>query len=114
MASGWMMKGVCYAVQQDAIDAYFQSIPPTVLTSATNTIVHGYVRSAVPAWISNKQTFSSTGVITNNYSVAQANPVMGSCVLPNDPVTNFADGVTIGWGVASAMIIVFLIRRVQR
>lgn len=108
------MKGICYAVQQDAIDAHFQSIPPSVLNSATNTYVFSYVRTAAPAWISNKQTFSSTGLITNNFSVTQANPVMGLCTLPNDPSTNFKDGVTMGWGVAAAMIVVFVIRRVFR
>lgn len=114
MATGWMMKGVCYAVQQDAIDAYFQAIPPTVLLSSTTSYVQSYVRTATPAWQFNKQTFSSTGAITNNYSVAQANPVMGACTVLNDPVTNFSTGMSLGWAIAAAMVVVYVIRRPHR
>lgn len=114
MATGYFSEGVCWAIAQEAIDAHFQSIPPTILQSATNTIYNFYQKQGSGAWNAVKITRSSTGVATNNYSVAESNPILISCTLPNDPYTQFMDGTLLGWGVATAMLASYLISKVIR
>lgn len=107
------MKGVCYGVQQDAIDAFFQSIPPATFYDAGNTVIQSYQKGET-GWSLIRETISSTGSGALNYSLPASDPLMGTCDHPYDPESNFLDGMELGWGVAGVMVIVYVIRRVHR
>lgn len=113
MASGWSYNGVCFAVQQDAINAYYSAIPPDFLQTATTAykLHYLYVGSS---WQLQKQTISSAGALTTNYTIAVPTNVNGICTVTDDPYTQFLDGTVLGWGVATAMIISYLLSKVIR
>lgn len=114
MAVGFFSEGVCWAIAQEAIDAHFQSIPPTILPSATNTIFNFYQKQGNGVWNSVKQTRSTTGALTTNFTVAETNPILISCTTPNDPVTSFLSGVELGWAVAGVVVIAYCLQRLRR
>lgn len=114
MAVGYFSEGVCWSIAQEAIDAHFQSIPPTILTSATNTIISFYQKQGSGIWNTVKQTRSSTGALTTNYSLAEINPILISCQTPNDPSTSFLNGVELGWAVSAVIVVAYCIMRLRR
>jgi hypothetical protein len=111
--AGYFENGICYAEQQQAIDAHFQSIQPTI-TNATTTIKHEYIKQTDLSWSLVKTSFSSNGSVTQNYSITAGTPIFSTCELPNDPTSNFLTGMELGWAVATVMVIVFSIRRTYR
>jgi len=113
MATGYFSEGVCWSLAQEAIDAHFQSIPPSILgTTTTYTIF--YAKQSNETWNLVKHTRASNGALTVNYSVSEPNPLFAICELPNDPLTQFEDGTILGWGVATVMIFTYLISRAIR
>lgn len=111
--AGYFESGICYAEQQQAIDAHFQSIQPIFLNSTTS-IKHEYIKQPNQSWNLVKTSYSSTGVATQNYSISAGTPLFSSCEIPNDSTTNFLNGMELGWAVATVMVIVFCIRRTYR
>lgn len=110
MAIGYEFKDVCYASQNAAQDAFFSSYPPMI----TNTETIQYILQG-GVWMISKTTWDSLGNATANYLVAPALvPQFRTCDNPNDATERFLDGMTLGWGVATAMIVVYLIRRLHR
>lgn len=112
--AGWFHNGICYAEQSQAIDAHFQSIQPFILNSSTNTYKTQYVKQVNGTWHLTKQTLTSTGAIANNFSILVNTPTFAECQVPNDPTTNFLNGMELGWAVAGVAIVVFAIRRSYR
>lgn len=115
MTLGFRTGDICYATSAEAVDAYYSGIPPYILTASTASItyVHRYEKQGA-SWKFIKGQYNSTGVPTTTYTASAPIITPPSCQITNDPVSNFNDGMTIGWGVAAAMIIAFLIRRVHR
>lgn len=113
MALGYSVGGVCFSTSAEAVDAYYSNIPPSILQTATTAYKLHYLYSG-GSWLLQKQTISSTGALTTNYTIAVPTNVYGSCALSNDPATNFFDGMTLGWGVAAAMIFAWAIWVLRR
>ena len=102
MAAGYIVSGQCVDVAA-SIDAYYSNTHP--VQTAGN-----------PAYIS---TFSKTssGWVQNTYengtliaSVAAPTPTFSDC----DTTQTFFDGMQLGWAVAGAMVLVYVIRRPYR
>lgn len=109
MALGFFNK-VCYSTLQQAIDAHFTQAPsPYVWASTTSDIYHDLTYSTVApvGWRWNGYTVSSTGTITLNHSTLVPVPNFPSCTLDVTPAEQFADGITLGWGVVAACIAAF-------
>lgn len=112
--AGWFNNGICYAEQQQAIDAHFQAIQPTITNNPTNTVKTQFIKQSDGSWDLTNTTFDSTGNVTLNWSISAGQPIQLSCEIPNDPTTNFLNGMELGWAVAGVMVIVFCIRRTYR
>lgn len=112
--AGWFHNGICYAEQAQAIDAHFQAIQPSIIQTINDTQITRYVKQPTGEWQLVKQTISTSGSVTNNYALTESQPVQLQCDSPDDHTTQFLDGMQLGWGVALAMITVFVIRRSYR
>jgi len=113
MAAGYLAAGVCWPTSSQAIDAYYSALNPAIPSGTTTTYHYQTVKTS-GVWYLTKYTMSSTGVKTTNWTSALPTNVTGDCDNVNDPSTNFTDGMQVGWGVAAAILAVYLIRRVQR
>ena len=88
----------CYPSNGEALDAYYSQVAPAQ-TAGTTTYVLEYVKNA-GVWQQKSYSISSTGVWTTR-STTNA-PVITFPVC--DPSQSFMDGITIGWGIAAAMV----------
>jgi hypothetical protein len=107
MATGYFAEGFCWATTQEATDAHFQSIPPTILTTTTTQSIAEFVRQASGVWNMTHATQNATGVRTQQYSVAYPQPTFTVCQLPNSPSQSFQDGLLLGWGIVLAMALAY-------
>lgn len=114
MAAGFLSQGVCWGLLQEAQDAHYQSIPPFVLPSSTNSIFHFYIKQTNGSWNTVKQTISNTGASTINFNVPATAPRFTTCVTPNDPTTSFLSGIELGWHVSGVLIVAYCIMRLRR
>ena len=116
MATGYLSEGVCWASVMEATDAHFQSIPPSSLTVSTTTItyLHSYIKQANGTWNFVKQSYSSTGSPTLNYSVAMPTLNFYACTLPNSPSESFSDGLILGWGIVAAMVAAWAVKAMSK
>lgn len=89
----------CYPSNAEALDAYYSQIAPAQ-TAGTTTYILEYVKSVGGVWQQKSYSVSSTGVWTTR-STTNA-PVITFPVC--DPSQSFMDGITIGWGIAAAMV----------
>ena len=112
MAAGYTAAGLCYATPQEAIDAHFQNIQPYVSITATNTIIIEPIKLGTGVWQWKKSTQSSTGAITNQYSVNAVNPQYGACSLP-DGLYNYTEATAM-WAFAFITVLMhwFLAKKV--
>lgn len=114
MAIGWMYKGFCHAVQQDAIDNYFQNQPINILAgNGASSVYTAYIRAANGTWNTVKQTLSNAGVVTTNYSVSAGVPVFGSCAVVDGGLYNYVDATAM-WAFAFITVLMhwFLAKKV--
>ena len=114
MATGWLEKGICFANQQDAVDMHFQAIPPTINETSTKNSITSYVKQTNGVWTFNRVNISATGSQSQQYSITASAPFQAACENPNDPTSNFLNGMELGWCVATVMVVVFVIRRTYR
>lgn len=90
----------CYNTPFEAVDAYYSNVAPAQ-TPGTTTFVVQYVKTG-SIWYQKSYSISSTGVWTTRSTTVAPLPTFPAC----DPSEKFLDGVTLGWGVATAMIAV--------
>ena len=112
--AGWFFKGTCYAEQQQAIDTHFQSIQPQLEMTTSPMAAFQYLKQSTGEWVGNHYTIDNSGTITSQYFVLVPIPNFTECQTPDDPTTQFLNGMELGWAVAGVMLIVFLIRRTYR
>ena len=112
---GARVGAVCYPSQADALDAFYSELAPVQVVSATS-LIGVYVWNG-SSWRYKKFSVSSVGAWTTSYDSAAPVLSFPSCTVLNDASTNFADGMTLGWGVAAAMVaawgIMFLAGRLK-
>lgn len=83
--------GYCYAINQEGIDAYYHSIKPSLLVSATNSIIIEPIKLGSGVWQWKKYTLSNTGGITQQFSVNTVLPVLPSCTPDTSTQWTLAD-----------------------
>lgn len=88
----------CFNSQAEGLDYFYSNAAPAYTAGATS-YASQYVKTA-GVWKINRQSISSTGVITN--LTASNAPVLTfpSC----DPSGQYMDGIAVGWGIAAAVI----------
>lgn len=96
---GALFNGLCYITQNEATDAYFVSAPVNIISGSTSYATKFDKVSGV--WKSTGYTVSSTGVWTQKFQTNAPVPSFPVC----DESGNYKDGVIIGWGIATAMIL---------
>lgn len=111
---GYVFGLQCYGDQQDAIDAYYSSIARHAQASGSNT-VETYYQSCVSCgytsnWRRIVETFDSSGVQLSAVATEALVPTFPAC----DPAQNFLDGMTVGWGIGSAMLLVAAVMFMKR
>ena len=107
---GYAFKGNCYATAQEAKDVHFESVPPS-FSGNTQTI---FIRDSNGDWFVQQGTFASNGAYTQNFIASAYMPVFASCSEPSSPSEFFADGQSIGWDIAAAMLLawgIWVLRR---
>lgn len=110
MAAGHIVANQCVVVAASS-DYYFSSAVPTSSVTLDGAFVFQTMfRKLTNGWaLSVRQTKTADGTfVTTNSSISP--PAFATC----DTASDFKDGMTLGWGVAIAMIIVFIIRRPYR
>jgi hypothetical protein len=95
MSDGFIVGSSCL-LQSDAISALSSGALPTV-NPASTTYYSQMVNNSGSLLLNVYQ------VTTNGTVLYSSSPYQGTLV-PCDTSTNFTDGVTIGWGVAAAII----------
>lgn len=98
----------CYSSPVEAVDAYYSGMAPAQ-TPGSTTYVLEYVKTGA-VWYAKQYSVSSTGVWTTRSTTAAPVPTFPAC----DPSEKFLDGVTMGWGVASAMVMVAAVMVARR
>lgn len=106
---GSLFQGKCFANNTEAADAFFLAREPAYTAGATS-YQSWYEKSVGGVWQIKRQSISSTGVVTNLTTSNATVPTFVACYQAGD----FKDGAVIGWGVASAMILVACIKLLQR
>lgn len=108
MATGYLYQDQCYSTLAAATSAHWSS-NPVFMTSGTTSYISDVSWSGT-AWVINKYTLSSTGVLTLNSTTTAPALSFETC----DTMDNFNDGLLLGWGVAAAMVAVFAIKSIKR
>lgn len=99
---GNFSKGICWPSNAQAVDAYFSSLAPfQTIGSFTTENIYTFDGSS---WQLSQYSISSAGVRNLVYSTPAPSLSFPTCITPNDPDTLFTDGLTLGWGVAAAMV----------
>lgn len=109
---GYRVGSSCYVSTNDALDAYYSSVPPVQAVTATGQV--NLFTYSGGAWKMNSYSVSAAGAWTQRFSTNA--PLVGFpvCDVPNDSTTNFFDGMTLGWGVVLAMAIAWGYRESKR
>lgn len=95
---GYIVNEQCLPDAATAQDAFFSAMPPTVTAGSTSYEVR-YTKSGA-VWYQQGYAISNKGVYTLSYSVPATAPAFAAC----DPAAHYLDGITIGWGIAAAMV----------
>ena len=105
---GALLRDKCYPSQADAVDAFFSGKDPSLTAGTTSYL--SWFEKVSNVWTIKLQSISSTGVVTNLTSSNATIPVFPTC----DELANFNDGVTVGWGIATAMVLAWCYSMVRR
>lgn len=108
MAVGYLYNGHCYASANEAADAYFSAFTPVINAGATSYATLYAKVSGV--WYARGYSINSSGIWTLRYNSVSPVPIFPTC----DPVSSFTDGMTLGWGVAAAMVAVYAVNLIRR
>ncbi|MGT2454103.1 hypothetical protein ACU4GI_12805 [Cupriavidus basilensis] len=106
--SGALVGASCYASQDAAADAYYSAVAPSQTPGGTTYLSEFVKVSGV--WKLRRYQVSSAGdvsVLTDATAPALSFP---DC----DPMGNFKDGMTMGWGVVGAMVVAWCIVVLRR
>jgi hypothetical protein len=98
----------CYASQSEAVDAHYSQSAPAQTPGATSYLQEFVNVSG--AWVIRQFEITSAGAMSLRYETMAPIPVFPAC----DSAEKFLDGVTVGWGIASAMICVSALMLMKR
>lgn len=96
---GRLAKGICYESAQDAINAMYSSVSPSVAPGSPAYLYQTYQWQGDNEWFVRKQNLS-TGAVVDYWVNPASLPVC-------DPSQPLLDGVAVGWGIVLAMCVGF-------
>lgn len=105
---GALLGSVCYPTQSDAVDAHFTGKGPSYTAGATSYV--SWFEKVGGVWQIKRQSIASTGVITNLTSSNATVPSFPVC----DEVMPFNDGLLVGWGIATVMVMAWGFSKVRQ
>jgi hypothetical protein len=108
MSAGFLHQNVCYASLAEATAAHW-SANPVFITPGTTSYISDTVWSGT-AWVIKKYTLSSAGALTLNSTTTAPTLAFPTCETGQE----FLDGMTVGWGVAAAVIGAWVIKNLRR
>lgn len=108
MAAGFLHLNVCYASLADATAAHW-SANPVFITAGSTSYISDIVWSGT-AWVIKKYTLSSAGALTLNSTTNAPILSFPTCETGQE----FLDGMTVGWGVAAAIVAAWVIKNLRR
>jgi len=109
MAAGFLAQGVCYSTNVSAADAHFLAQGPFYTAGATSYL-GWFEKSAGLVWQIKRQSIASGGAITNLTTSNATVPTFPTC----DTTEQFFDGMSLGWGVAAAIVAAWVIKNLRR
>ncbi|MFY9327489.1 MAG: hypothetical protein WAO76_05640 [Georgfuchsia sp.] len=107
-ATGAFLDGRCYASPDEAVDAYYSGSAPALTSGSTSYLTEFFKESGV--WRAKSWSIASNGNATLRYNVVAPIPTFQAC----DPAEAFLDGVSVGWGIAAAIVIAACILQMKR
>ena len=101
---GSLLGSFCYQTNAEAVDAYYSGKEPSYTPGSTSYL--SYFEEVAGVWMIIRKSIASNGSVTNLNSSTAPVVVFPDC----DPTSNFLDGMTIGWAIASAMIAAYAVK----
>ena len=101
---GSLVGSYCYASSAEALDGYYSASEPVHTAGSTSYL--SYYEKISGVWSILRQSIETDGTVTNLTTVVAPIPTFPTC----DPASNFLDGMTLGWGIASAMIAAYAVK----
>jgi len=106
--TGALLGSKCFSTQSDALDSYYSVVAPAQTPGSTSYV--NEFQKIAGVWNIRGFSVSSTGVWTTLYTTAAPVPTFPAC----DPTVDFFDGVSLGWGVAAALVAVAAFKLMQK
>jgi len=101
---GSLVGSICYQSTAEATDAYYSAKEPSYTAGSTSYL--SYFEKIAGTWTIVRKSIASNGSVTNLTSSTAPTLTFASCT----PEEHFLDGMTIGWGIATAMIAAYCIK----
>lgn len=108
MTPGYLFNGQCYSTSSEAVDAALSSGSPALSAGATSYLA--WFEKVSGVWYVRRQTISTGGAVTDLGTTAIDVPAFPSC----DVTGQFFDGVTMGWGIATAMVMAWGFSKIRQ
>jgi hypothetical protein len=106
--AGFFSNGVCFPTVEQATDNYYQNLS-SFGSTGSQAYIFQYVKTN-GTWVlkrSNNDGFNSININLTPLSLLE-------CESHTDTETQFLNGMELGWGVASVVVIAFVLRRLRR
>lgn len=108
MAIGYYAHGKCWPDQNSATAAHWSAGPGLFITPGATTYMSNVVNEG--GWFIIRYSISSSGVSTKLGYTALPLQSFPYC----DTTTEFMDGMTLGWGVAAAIVAAWAVKNLRR
>lgn len=105
---GALFDNRCYPDNSSAADAYFLSVGPH-FTAGSTSYLQEYLKVG-GVWKIQRYSVASNGTVTTLTQSNAPTPAFPAC----DPTESFFDGMTLGWGVAGAIVAAWVIKNMRR
>lgn len=108
MAAGFLHQSQCFNTLADATAAHW-SMNPAFITAGSTSYMADVVFSGT-VWQLKQYTLTSAGVLTNVSTTSLPALTFPTC----ETGQNFTDGMSLGWGVAAAIVAAWVIKNLRR
>lgn len=108
--AGALYNGICYSANSEAQDAFYSSSSPWHMMQSNNQSYMQRFEFVSGVWRSRFYLYNA-----QNNMVLATDYVVPAFTFPScNPSQSFLDGVTIGWGVASAFVAAAVIAHMRK
>jgi len=105
---GALLGTVCYPSQTDAANVFFTEGGAFFTSGAVS--YQSWFELVGSIWMIKRQSISADGTITNLVSSVATVPVFPVC----DDSASFNDGLVMGWGIASVMVLAWGFSKIRQ